>query len=384
MTEKLYWKIPYETSFKAEVIKITEDGIILDKTLFYPEGGNQISDLGVIIIDNLELKIERVSKAGDSIVHHLSAADQKKIKKGDKVRGKIDWEYRYGIMRAHSSQHILSALIKCVYNIDTTRANIAFEEVFLQIGNKISKDQLIEVLQKFNEICTIKNYALTSKIVDKNKAKSLVKQIRGDVPDETQLRVIEIEGLDLNCCGGTHIKNSTEIGPVYLTEFRKGRNFKYLVGNTAITEFSKQNVEAVDLAQSLNAPIKEFSIKIQKQISLVSTLREKIENLLQTTLDSLSRNPTATINNINVGILEADIDYKIITKSFRTFPPDYLLIVKKPGLKLVILSNNEDTKANSILDLYLEKYGGKGGGSPKSAQGTLENDVEDFLKDLRF
>ena len=118
MTEKLYWKTPYDTSFKAKVIGVKEEGVILDRTLFYPQGGGQVSDKGVLDKEGLILKVETVSKEGNDIIHHISSNVESKIKIGDKVTGEIDWNYRYGVMRAHSSQHILSALIKNKFNID--------------------------------------------------------------------------------------------------------------------------------------------------------------------------------------------------------------------------------------------------------------------------
>ncbi|GAG79940.1 unnamed protein product, partial [marine sediment metagenome] len=165
MTEKLYWDAPYETSFTAEVLELTPEGIILDKTLFYPEGGNQTSDKGFIIKGTNKFTVEFVSKKGDLIVHQLSEPFQEMLKKGDLIEGEIDWEYRYGIMRAHSSQHVLSAVFKNLYDIDTIRANIAFEEVSIHINRSVSEIELINILMQFFNICTIKNLQFRSKIV---------------------------------------------------------------------------------------------------------------------------------------------------------------------------------------------------------------------------
>ena len=94
MTIKLYWESPYETKFSAKVKSIEENGIVLDRTLFYPEGGNQLSDRGHLEIKEFNIKIEMVSKQGDDIVHHSNALDKDKIEVGDKVNGEIDWHCR--------------------------------------------------------------------------------------------------------------------------------------------------------------------------------------------------------------------------------------------------------------------------------------------------
>jgi len=137
LSEKLYWENAYDIKFAAKVISVKKDGIVLDKTLFYPESGNQASDQGLLTIRNNKFRVDSVSKDGDNILHHISGDFENKIKLGDEVKGEIDWDYRYGIMKAHTSQHIFSAVIKNKFKIDTVRANLNHEEVFLQISQKI-------------------------------------------------------------------------------------------------------------------------------------------------------------------------------------------------------------------------------------------------------
>ena len=139
MTEKLYWDNPYDVRFEAKIIDIIDGGVILDKTLFYPEGGNQISDKGVIINQGNTFDVDHVIKREELIIHHISEPFGEKLKKGDNITGEIDWEYRYGIMRAHSSQHVLSAVFKNLLDIDTIRANISFEDVSIHISRSVSE-----------------------------------------------------------------------------------------------------------------------------------------------------------------------------------------------------------------------------------------------------
>ena len=110
MTEKLYWSNAYQTHFTAKVVAVTNQGLILDKTLFYPEGGNQICDKGIIRKGKQEFDGSHISKEGLTILHHLTKNFQESLKEGDVIEGVIDWEVRYGVMRAHTSQHLLSAI----------------------------------------------------------------------------------------------------------------------------------------------------------------------------------------------------------------------------------------------------------------------------------
>ena len=89
MTKKLYWETPYETKFKAEVKSIRENGIILDKTLFYPESRNQLSDRGYLSINNLRIEVTHVIKEGDDILHQLSPNFKKKLISEIRFRGRL-------------------------------------------------------------------------------------------------------------------------------------------------------------------------------------------------------------------------------------------------------------------------------------------------------
>ncbi|MFX1503849.1 MAG: alanine--tRNA ligase-related protein, partial [Promethearchaeota archaeon] len=338
MTEKLYWDAPYDTTFTAKILEITPDGIILDKTLFYPEGGNQVSDKGVIIGQGTTFEVDHVSKKEELIIHHISEPFGDKLRVGDKIEGTIDWEYRYGVMRAHSSQHILSAIFKNLLDVDTIRANISFEEVSIHISKSVNEIELINILTHFFNICTIQNLKFRSKVIHQNEIKELSKQIRGGITTDTMLRIIEIEDYDINCCGGTHLANSSEVGPVFFYEIKKGKEFKYYVGNKAIKLLSKQNIESVDLAGTLNVSVKILYNTLKTQ---VFKLREENEKLMVKALELIAISPSTSLKGINIGVVDFEIDYKLLAKAFKNFPPNYLLIMKPGNNKIQILSNNE-------------------------------------------
>jgi len=381
MTEKLYWDNPYDTKFDAKIVDIDNDGIILDKTLFYPEGGNQVSDKGVIINQGNTFSVDHVLKKNELIIHHISEPFAEKLKIGDNVAGEIDWEYRYGIMRAHSSQHVLSAVFKNLLDIDTIRANISFEDVSIHISRSISEIELKHVLMQFLNICTLQNLQFHSKLVPQNEVKEFREQIRRGVTDETNLRIIEIEDYDINCCGGTHIENSSEIGPAFFYEIKKGSDFKYFVGNNAIKMLSKQNIDSVSLAGALNISVKNLFDTLNTQIF---KLREENENLIAKALELIATSPTTTLRGIKIGVVNFEVDYKLLVKAFKNFPPKYLLVMNSGNNKVHILSNNDIFKANEVINELVQKFGGKGGGSPRSAQATLDNEPVDIISQLEL
>jgi len=384
MTKKLFWDNPYDTHFEAEIIGIDEDGIILDRTLFYPDGGNQISDKGVILKQDNSFQVKHISKRNNKIIHHISEPFGEKLKIGDRIEGEIDWNYRYGVMRAHSSQHIISALIKNKFNIDTAHATISFEDVSLQIARTISDDQFKEVITEFNRICTIENHEFQTRVVQRDEIGNNEKYIRGKIPEQGRVRLVELKNYDLICCGGTHVKNTTEIGPVFVYEFNKGTNFKFIVGSKALNQLTTDNYRILNYARNLNLPALDMVENFQKQLDKKLIVQRNYEILAITVLQLVSQNPKKILNNVKIGCIRMDFDYKTIQKAFKDFPKDYLLLILEENNKIRILSNTEKARANDVLQKLLKKFGGKGGGSPFSAQATLRDELKDIMLELEL
>lgn len=382
MSNKLYWDDAYKTKFTAKVIAVEDDGIVLDKTLFYPESGNQASDYGFLIIGNDSFKINKVSKDGEDIMHHISSNFKDKINVGDIVNGEIDWEYRYGIMKAHTSQHIFSAVLKNKFNIDTTRANLTFEEVFLQISQKIDYAQLKETLTEVNTICTTNNLNVNASIISNKEAKEISEKIRSEIPKESKVRLMEIKDLDLVCCGGTHIKETTEIGNIYIYDFKRGNEIRYYVGNKALLMSSKDNLDMINLANKLNSPLEKTKNLIEKRLELLDKMQEEQKDLSIKLLELISKSPFKVINKISLFYIDFNINIKLLNKMLDRFPQNSLIIVKFEKNKIRLLSLSEKIDSNELLQKLVQKFGGKGGGNPQSAQGLLEKMPENILSEI--
>ncbi|MFX0059967.1 MAG: alanine--tRNA ligase-related protein [Candidatus Hodarchaeota archaeon] len=384
MTKKLYWIDPYQQKFKAEVIGINRKGITLNQTLFYPLSGNQLNDKGILVIGKSRIIIKEVSLEDDKIIHHISPESLNKIKIGDKVDGEINWEYRYGLMKAHTSQHIFSAIFKNKFKINTERANINFEDVSLHISEEISYSQLKSALECLNLICNKYNRNISAKLISAKDLESKSKEIRGDCPKKDPIRVIEIQDLDLVCCGGTHVNNSNEIGPVFLYEFKRGKEIKYCVGTRALEKISEFNTKILDMANFIEEPIETFNEKYKmKSDELVLVQNQNKDQLLQI-LNLSKAFPKEVINGISVYLLNYMIDHKLLKKSFSDYPENSLLLLLTDDKRLKIHSNSEKVNAELILKSLILKFGGKGGGNPKSAQGSLENTPVNLMKEINL
>ncbi|MFW9819599.1 MAG: alanyl-tRNA editing protein [Candidatus Thorarchaeota archaeon] len=384
MTKKLYWEDAYQTRFKAQVKQIREEGIVLDKTLFYPESGNQASDRGFLVLGEYKFEVDKVTKENEEIVHHIFSDFKKKINVGDMVNGEIDWDYRYGIMKAHTSQHIFSAVIKNKYNIDTLRAILNFEDVFLQLSQKIDLEQLKEIIIEVNKICNTKNLNLNARIVAGKEIKAISNLVRSAIPDKTNIRLIEIDNLDLVCCGGTHVKNTTEIRNLFIYEFKKGHEIRYVIGNKAVEMSSKINLDIIDIANDINSSVNQLNRLLKKRLESLNNLQEQNKNLSFKLLESISKRHTKKVQGISLFYIDVDVDLKILNKSLEKFPSDSLIIIKFESNKLRIVSLTEALDSNLLLQQLIQKFGGRGGGNPKSSQGFLENIPENILKEIEI
>ena len=382
MTIKLYWEQPYEKSFDARISAIRDDGIILDRTLFYPESGNQLSDRGKLRIKDLKLEVDKVSKVGDDILHHIGSIDNGRIGVGDRVEGEIDWIFRYGLMRAHSSQHVLSAVLKKNLDIDTTRATINFEDIFIQISKTIDIHQLKQILLEVNEISTSGSLNINSTIVPYEEARKMTSKIRSKIPKEPNVRLMTIEELDLVCCGGTHVQNSSEIGPLFIYEFRKGSAIRYFVGNRATHLSSNSNIDLIALSNITNTPLEKLKKYLNKQLKLNVSLQNQQKELSVKFLESTSKSPFKLIKGNPIFYIGFNIDIRLINKSLSNFPQNSLIVVNMGDNKIRILSLSEFLDANALTQILIKKYKGKGGGNPKSAQAALEIMPENLIQEI--
>ena len=232
MTQRLYHMDSYQQRFSAKVNTqdLENHGIVLDQTLFYPGGGGQPCDKGKIIISGTELEIEKVKTINGQLVHLLSKSNQIPSVNSE-IEGEINWDYRYQLMRTHTAMHILCGVIFRDYRASVTGGNMSplqgrmdFEFASLQ------KDLVILIENAVNlEISNSLN--VTWRSIPREEAFQIPDLIRTKInllPDHiNEVRVVEIEGLDLQADGGTHVKNTSEVGLIKISDYKsKGRENK--------------------------------------------------------------------------------------------------------------------------------------------------------------
>ncbi len=220
-TELLFRDDAYATAFEAEVVSAVPGRVVLDRTLFYPEGGGQPGDLGVLTLpDGREIKITDTKKgeAAGSVAHVLEDAAAE-IAPGTRLAGRIDWERRHRLMRMHTCLHLLSAIIIA----PVTGGAVGDGYGRLDFDLPESPDQA-EVQEKLNALikrdATVSFRWITDAELDAQP--ELVKTLSVQPPRGAgKVRLVQVEGIDLQPCGGTHVARIGEIGEVLISKVEK-------------------------------------------------------------------------------------------------------------------------------------------------------------------
>ena len=231
MAELLFRDDAYLRSCAARVIAADERGIRLDRTVFYPTGGGQPGDVGLLqLFSGQTITIADTLKGGglDEVIH-VPAAGSELPEPGTELIAEIDWERRYRLMRMHTCLHLLCSIVPGAVTggqVSDGRGRLDFDVP----GSSLDKEMLAV---RLNELITEAHPVGPRWITDAELAAQpeLVRTMSVKPPSGMgQVRLIEISGIDLQPCGGTHIRNTSEIGSVAVTKIEnKGRQNRRVI-----------------------------------------------------------------------------------------------------------------------------------------------------------
>jgi len=231
MTELVFRDDGYARSCAARVVAADERGIRLDRTVFYPSGGGQPGDTGVLRLpggETLRL-VDTVKGASPDEVVHVPAPETPLPAPGTEVTAEIDWERRHRLMRMHSCLHLLCAVVPGAVTggqVSDGCGRLDFDVP----GASLDKEQ---ITARLNELIAGGHDARSRWISDDELAAhpELVRTMSVKPPvGSGRVRLMEIAGIDLQPCGGTHIRNTAEIGPVTITKIEnKGRQNRRII-----------------------------------------------------------------------------------------------------------------------------------------------------------
>jgi alanyl-tRNA synthetase len=371
MTERLYYTDARLTEFAARVTAVSGDRVCLDRTAFYPTSGGQLFDTGTLgdarIIDVIDEK--------DRIVHVLEKPAR--LAAGDEIKGRVDWTRRFDHMQQHTGQHLLSAVFEELFGHKTVSVHFGDESATLDLDTAIlSKERAQKAERRANEI-VFENRPIAVTFEDAAAATGLRKEV-----DRTgELRIVSIEGIDRSACGGTHVRGTGEIGPVVVRRIEKYKNstrVEFICGWRALAR-ARADFDALSaMAAALTASIDEVPALVSAQAAHLkeaeTDARKRGEELARyqarERYDAAVAD-TAGIRRITEAAESMDA-LRTMAQAIVLLPKAIYIgtVASPPGIVFAAAADS-GANAGELLKAALSANGGRGGGSPRIAQGTV-------------
>jgi alanyl-tRNA synthetase len=372
MTERLYYADSYLRSFRAQVVEAAGDGltVYLDRTAFYPASGGQPCDTGSIagsvVLD--------VVDEGERIAHRLSAPLAVEV-----ADCAIDWERRFDHMQQHSGQHLLSAVFAGAFALHTVSFHLGADSATIDLEGGAADPRTVREAERRANAVVFENRALAVEFEDAAAASGL----RKPSDREGTLRIVTIADLDRSACGGTHVRSTGEIGCVLIRKIEKVREttrVEFVCGGRAVGR-ARADFEALSAAAQLySVSLDDLSAAAAAHLE-TTRAADKAHRKLEVELaayqgrelyaatapgsDGLRR----YTRRLERGGLE---ELRALAQSFTGQPKSvFVAALNDPPSVLLAVSADSGIDAGRVLKAALAETGGRGGGSPRVAQGSV-------------
>ena len=273
-TTKLYWQDPYRTAFTARVLHRLEvdgrPGAVLNRTCFYPTGGGQPHDTGVLAGIPV---VDVTSDEAGRIIHWLQAPLPAEM---DEAHGEIDWARRFDFMQQHSGQHLLSAAFQDQLYRPTIGFHLSENSVTIDLPGPPPDDEAIGRVLDYVHTAIAEARPVTARLY--SLAEAIRLPLRKPPRVDGLVRVVEIQGLDWSACGGTHLRNTAEIGHLVITRMeRRGDQTRvhFLAGGRAV----RDHLERIHITRELTA---RLSTGLDDLPATIERLQEQVKQSQRT------------------------------------------------------------------------------------------------------
>ena len=380
MTEKLFYEDSHMITFSAVVLACEKVGeyyeAVLNRTAFFPEGGGQLADTGVI--DGVKV-FDAQEK--DGVIYHKVVAP---LEIGKTVEGAIDWEERFSKMQQHSGEHIVSGLVHATYGYDNVGFHMGTDAITIDFNGVLTKEQLKDIEKRANE-AVVANLDVLVQYPTKEELKNIF--YRSKIEIEGQVRLVTVPGHDACACCAPHVKKTGEIGLIKLIglqNYKGGVRVSMLCGTRAISDYEEKSENMKKLSVMLSAPEHEVVDEVARLKEEISGYKFELAQMQQKLLEY-------KVNAIEEG---QDLVVLFETELEGNGPRELvnLLLDKKVKVgavfaetdagqyRYVVGSREKDVRP--IAKMLNETFSGRGGGKPEMVQGSLSGPKTDIKKAL--
>ncbi len=381
-TEILYYAPKNE--FEAEVIKIDEEKVFLHKTAFYPTSGGQEHDEGVL--DGK--RVYDVQKSGNAIIHFVKDHN---FKPGQIVKGKINWERRTQLASHHTSAHIINAAARKVLgrHIYQAGSGKTADKAHLDVTHykSLGNEEESRIEKEANKIVK-KSIAINKKIMERGDAEKKygMNIYQGGAVPGKKLRIVEIEGIDIEACGGTHLNNTEEVGKIIITGTERIQDgilrINFVSGNCAekwITERKRIEKECMNI---LGAGKGEIARKAEKLFNRWKALKKEIDKKTGQKAGMIVNDLKEKFTkNVLVEKIEGATVKELQEVCKKVSGPEKIIVLFgiTDDVHVFGSSGNKKIDIGKVVSEMCKELGGRGGGSSTVAQGACKKTNIDYV-----
>ena len=388
---------PYRTSFETTVSAVDGEDVVLSETYFYAESGGQPADRGTL--DGIQ--VVDVQKRDGEVVHTLETAPDFAV--GDEVWGQIDEEFRTYCMRSHTSSHVLyGAGRRILDDLGYGGFDIGEEKIRVDFQTSTDIDDgVIAELERLTNRAVWDSLPVSWEELPKKEALEReeiafnTKTEEGVLSDSDTVRVVDIDGWDVAACGGTHVENTREIGPVtILGRSNPGEGMtrvEFAVGPPAIRTRTEEKQSALDAARAAGTGVGDLPDEVTRLTDELDALEAELADaksqLVGATIAELAEETVARNGHEwLVGTID-DVGPNELSDRVRELAgeaADVVAFAGKDGSTFVVVGTDGEVEAGDVVDDVTTEFGGGGGGSPTFAQGGgLSADPDEIVAYLR-
>ena len=387
MTERLYYGDPYLTRFAARVQESLEwegrPAVLLDRTAFYPTGGGQPTDTGVLRAtdgstgpDGVGV-IEVLERPEDGEVLHVLAQPLD----AQEVEGELDWQRRFDLMQQHTGQHILSAVALDVLKANTVGFHLSDDYATIDLDRAPLSDEDLTKVEDLANAAVFEDRQAVARFVPDEEVPSL--PLRKALVHEGPVRVVEIPDLDCSACGGTHVRRTGEVGLIKITRSeRRGdeTRIEFLCGRRALADYRAKNALLMNLAREYTVGHWEVADLVGRLAGELKESRRELRQVRDALLDSEAavlwhESTAAGAARIVHAHLpgRAPDDLKHLAQRLVEHPRTAVLLASgeegQKGFFTFARSDDLDVHMGALVREACQVIGGGGGGRPEFAQG---------------
>ena len=379
-SKPLYYEQPYTKTLESTVIALTDQGVVLDKTICYPEGGGQSGDRGRIggclLLDTY--------KDEEKEIYHVVQNPTFSI--GDRVLIELDWSHRYHYMQMHTAQHVASGLLFSDFGIRTVSVHQGEKILTIETDQKEIDEKTCYALEDLVNLKTRENHSVHYEVHPHEEAENLGLRRSIKVKDEL-IRLVVVDSVDTVACGGLHVANTREIilfQYVGQEKLRGHIRLIFAVGEEALAEI-RENRTIVSRLCTLHSASPQQLVEVEEQnltqAILDHTLLQKKSLQLVSCLLKNKVEKAPVFNGVPVVLwdIEEEMDLKQLGLSFAEYEDLALCATKQEKGKLLWLVGLAG-KASGFFDFKIERnhllegIEGKGGGKAPLFQGVGRGD----------